>query len=87
LSTQIFTLDLVLRLLLDHTINVIRALPITASEECVPAAVFHDIGKALTRTFDEGKGVYHLYRHDAESARLFVGICERYQWSTEDLLM
>lgn len=67
-----------------HTLNVIRALPGVASKECILAAVFHDIGKALTCSIDEEKGAYHFYGHETQSVLLFQRICERFGWSSED---
>ena len=67
-----------------HTLNVLRALPGGASRECILAAVFHDIGKPLTCSLDEEKGVYHFYGHERWSGLLFAKICERFGWGPED---
>ncbi len=68
-----------------HTLNVIAALPENASREVRIAAVFHDIGKPATRTFDTDKGTYHFYQHEHKSCELFTAICKRFGWSIRDL--
>ncbi len=68
-----------------HTLNVIKALPKASTNECILSAVFHDIGKAKTQSFDEQKGDYHFYGHEKESVFLFEKVCERFGWKNEDL--
>lgn len=67
-----------------HTLNVIRALPENKSVELLLAAVFHDIGKAPTRTFDDEKHVYHFFGHEKESEALFDRLCDRLGWTHND---
>ena len=67
-----------------HILNVIKALPDGVSKECRLAAVFHDIGKAVTRTFNEEENVYHFYAHEKKSVSLFEDVCERFGWTSEN---
>jgi tRNA nucleotidyltransferase/poly(A) polymerase len=67
-----------------HTIQVVQNLPENASKELILAAIFHDIGKAATQTYDEKENVFHFYGHEKESIRLFEEICLRMRWTHED---
>ena len=67
-----------------HTLNVVKALPRNSSNELVLAALFHDTGKVLTRSWDEEKSVFHFYGHEKESADIFSKICQRFEWTNED---
>lgn len=67
-----------------HTLNVVKALPKNSSNELVLAALFHDTGKVLTRSWDEEKSVFHFYGHEKESADIFSKICQKFEWTNED---
>ena len=54
-----------------HTLKVIEALPAGSSPELLLGAVFHDAGKALTRSFDSQQGHYRFLGHEKEGCRLF----------------
>lgn len=67
-----------------HTILVLKNLPKDPSKELILSAVFHDIGKAAARTFDEQKGVYHFYGHEKHSRSLMEDVCRRFEWGQGD---
>jgi len=54
-----------------HTLNVLKALPENSSTECILAAIFHDVGKAVVQSYDKTKDVYHFYSHEKKSLDLF----------------
>ncbi len=66
-----------------HTLNVVKALPPGSSPECILSAIFHDIGKAETQTYDEIKGIHHFYGHENRSVDLFEAIVSRFNWTEE----
>lgn len=68
----------------SHTLSVMRALPEGSSRELTLAAVFHDVGKADTRTFDQETGLHHFYGHETRGAELFQEAFERLNWQEED---
>lgn len=68
-----------------HTRQVIEALPAGSSAELRMAAVFHDAGKATTRSFDPERGRFRFIGHEKESCRLFDEACRRFHWSDDDL--
>jgi hypothetical protein len=64
-----------------HTIAVLESLPENASTALRLAAIFHDIGKAVTQTFHRESDSFRFYGHDRASVNLFEGICDRFCWS------
>lgn len=69
----------------NHTLNVLRNLPENASKELILAAFFHDIGKPMTRVYDECKGTYHFYDHEKKSVMIAECIFQKYGWTDRDL--
>ncbi|MGD9368215.1 MAG: HD domain-containing protein [Desulfobacteraceae bacterium] len=64
-----------------HTLNVICHLPADASTALRLAAVFHDIGKPVVRTYDQEKGIYHFYRHEQKSLEILEAVYQRFSWT------
>ncbi len=50
------------------------------------AALLHDIGKAVTRKYNEEKERVTFYGHDTEGRRLFETFAHRSRWSRENTL-
>ena len=50
------------------------------------AALWHDVGKLFTQTFDE-KGIAHYYSHESVSAYTFLCLIDTRMFNTEDILL
>jgi len=48
------------------------------------ALLFHDLGKAHTYSYDEGKGLVHFFHHERFSKEIALTIMERLRFSTHE---
>ncbi len=64
-----------------HTIMVINQLPADTSLSLKLAAIFHDIGKSKSQSFDQSRDRYHFYSHEKRSLEMLEEICHRFCWS------
>ena len=60
----------------EHTLEVLDRAPPTVALRW--GALLHDIGKAWTRTVDEGSGQVQFLRHEQQGEMLFEGIARRF---------
>lgn len=49
------------------------------------ALLFHDLGKAHTYSYDEGKGLVHFFNHERVSKQTAADIMERLRFSTHEI--
>src|SRR3712207_801724 len=58
----------------EHTLHVVQSVPNDLILRL--AAIFHDIGKPLTKTVDEKTGYYHFYGHEKKGAEIIGRILQ-----------
>ncbi len=58
----------------EHTLHVLNSVPKDLVLRL--AAIFHDIGKPLTKTVDERTGYYHFYGHEKKGAEMIRNILQ-----------
>lgn len=58
----------------EHTMQVVKYVP--KDLDLRLAAIFHDIGKPLTKTIDEKTGYYHFYGHEKKGAERIRSILQ-----------
>ena len=71
--------------LLQHTIATARKLGGEEEDTLFEAALWHDVGKLFTQTFDD-KGVAHYYSHEKVSCYTYLCTYEARLRDTEDIL-